>query len=356
MHGRAVDAQAGQVGPAGHHGETGRGAEQEGAHLGGREGAVQEDGEPQPRGQRPPQRTALREPGRHRGGAERDQEGLQDDGRGDGTLAGPAAQVRVELAVGEVVGVRVQPVGGEGGLADAGESADHQELRSVRGPLGTQGVQRPAVVLPPGEPRCHRGELTRDGEAGRGRRGGRVEVEAAVDVAGLHGGSVEHGVPADDIGRRGMVGVNRRGTRVNRLGTRADRLGTGVNRRGAGVVVQPGGEGVPRRRVPRRHRRERTGQPAPGIRPVRSRSAGPRGPEPGHRRLRAARRVHHAGEFAPRRGLRPGTARGHRRQQGLGSAGPVRCAEGESTHVRGPFPSPGVTSATGRRSPSSVRM
>ncbi|WP_345529285.1 hypothetical protein [Streptomyces showdoensis] len=209
LEGGAVDAEGRQPPAARDDDEAARGAGQQRADLGGAEGVVEHDGEPEPRGVGAPERRGL-------GGldgdvldTERPEEPPEDLAGGGGAGVGQvAAQVRVELPVREAVGEAVEPAGDERRLADPGGSADDGEERAAAElreecVQGVEGVGAPGEVLGRGE-ELPRGRPYVGG--GRGARCGRyVDVDVAPDLAGLHDGAVDGGRTGEGVGGGGVI-------------------------------------------------------------------------------------------------------------------------------------------------------
>ncbi len=147
-------------------GAAGRGPGQQGPHLGLVGRVVQQYQHTPPGQQAPVQGGPLPGVRGHRGSvdAEAAQESGQDLGRvGPGRPVG-AAQVDVELSVGELPAQAVRDPQGERGLAYAGCARDHAERAPAAAPQGPPQALR--LFLPPDE-RLGRGrQLSWSGAAG----------------------------------------------------------------------------------------------------------------------------------------------------------------------------------------------
>ncbi|GAA3098149.1 hypothetical protein GCM10020254_49390 [Streptomyces goshikiensis] len=120
-----------QPGSAGDEDGAPAGAGQQRAHLGGVARVVEHDEHPAAGGHRPEQRRPPLDVGGQgiRGDPERGEEADQDVAGVAGVVGVGAAQVGVQLAVGEAVPYPVGGVEGEGGLADAAHAGDQREGR-----------------------------------------------------------------------------------------------------------------------------------------------------------------------------------------------------------------------------------
>jgi hypothetical protein len=166
--------EAGELVAAGHHHQAGRAAGQQRADLVGVAGVVQQYQHP-PAGEQAPVQANLcvhigrdqvpRHVQRVQETADRLGPGHRPAGRVE------AAQVDVELAVGEPVGDPVRPVHRQGGLADAGRTGDRGDDHGRRGAPAAatdQAVQGGQLGGPAGEPVDAGGQLP--GHHGAGRR------------------------------------------------------------------------------------------------------------------------------------------------------------------------------------------
>jgi hypothetical protein len=134
------------------------------------------------------QRDTLGQRGRHvlRRDAERAEEPAEDVLGAGRPLLGVAAEVGVQLAVREVVIVRLGPRGGQRGLADAGGAGDDQERAGAAGAGMSPLMVEPLVVFAPTREQCRdRGQLPWRTDA---RRVTTVEVRL-LDPSELHDGS-----------------------------------------------------------------------------------------------------------------------------------------------------------------------
>ena len=176
--------QAGELVAAGHHHQAARRAGQQRADLVGVAGVVEHDQHP-PAGQqaavqaRPaPSRPA----GIRCGGTPSASRNPRTASAGSSAAPGrvEAAQVDVELAVGEPVGDPVRPVHGQGGLADAGRAGRSRRYRRGRRRCraAQQGVEVAQVRHPAGERGDVGWELSRH-RMPRRRRAGAAPVPAS---------------------------------------------------------------------------------------------------------------------------------------------------------------------------------
>ena len=169
--------QTGERVPAGDDDEAGPGAGQQGAHLPGGVGVVQHDEQPPAVDQGAETGGALR--GVVRDGGTVHPEGTQETrervGRRHRPVGTVAAQVDVQLPVGEPVLDLVGPTHDQRRLADTG-AADHR--RDRRRPAGQQLVQLGQLGHPADETGHGMGELSRhDPRCGRGPRLDRCAVQ-----------------------------------------------------------------------------------------------------------------------------------------------------------------------------------
>ncbi len=211
-----TDDQAGELVAAGDDDQAAGGTGQQWTDLAGVAGVVEEDQHPALGEHAAVQRRL----GVQRGGDahRRDAERVEEDPDGclrrhDRTGRIEAAQVDVELSVGEAVGDLVRPVHGQGGLADAAHAADRTDHDRGRraGMVGQQGSDTVEFGLSADE----RGQI-----GGQLRRAGRVRGDGAfVDrefwlrgrVRPRGRGQVEGGVGAEDA----LVQVLQGGARVD---------------------------------------------------------------------------------------------------------------------------------------------
>jgi hypothetical protein len=182
--------QAGELVAAGDQDQAAGGAGQQGADLVGVAGVVQQHQHALAR-----QQAAVQTHSRLR--ADRDSLGrdLQRVQKPPDRFGGfrrmtrrvEAAQVGIELAVGEQVGHPVGPVHRERGLADAGRAGDrgdhYRPPRSM--PVAEQAVQRLQLRVPPDEPVDAGGKLPRHHPAGQGRSHAAGQLRCASEQVGV---------------------------------------------------------------------------------------------------------------------------------------------------------------------------
>jgi len=238
--------QGGEVGPAGHDGGAAGRAGQERSDLGRVACVVQYDQDAPAGQQAAVQRHLPVGLGRHplRRYAQRLQEAAYRLGRvhrGLGRVE--AAQVDVELSVGEPVGHPVGPVQGEGGLADsggAGDGADGGRRRPLPRVGGQDGVELAQLPRPAGESADVRRKLSGNGGrfGARGRLGGWLGGRTIRDAA-------PQDPPVEDLERVARFGAEF--LAQHPAGVLEDREGL---RRPAGLderTHQPGPELLPER-------------------------------------------------------------------------------------------------------------
>ncbi len=211
--------QSGEPVPAGDHDQTTGAAGQQRAHLPGRFGVVEHEQQPPARRGRPVQPGCLVEVGGDLVDAERVQELPQPLGRLQRRRRGVAAQVEMELAVGEPAGDPVGPVDRQGGLAHPGRPGDHHDRHGggVRVVVGQQRVEPAQLVVAADEPGDVSGQLRRDRRrgvgAGRRHRAGRVQrrvgeehglLEPLQLHAGLDAEPVDQPRAKRPVGRQGV--------------------------------------------------------------------------------------------------------------------------------------------------------
>ncbi|UWE11020.1 hypothetical protein [Actinacidiphila bryophytorum] len=170
--------QAGEPAAAGDQHPAGRAARQQRRDLRGVAGVVQHEQHPPARGEAAEERGRGLLPGRDRRGLH--PQGIEEAVQHRRRLGGPAsgveaAQVRVQLAVGEAVLARVRPVQGQPGLADPAHPADRADAGCAGSPrCDVQGgVQVGEFAGAAGEGPRRGGQLARHGAGrqGPGRRG-----------------------------------------------------------------------------------------------------------------------------------------------------------------------------------------
>ena len=152
--GAVAGDEAGELVAAGDQDQCGGGGGQQRADLGGVAGVVEQDEDLAAGGQAAVEGLAAFEGGGDLRG--RDAEGVEEAaerfGGWQGVGGSEAAQVDVELAVGEAAGVLAGPAHGQRGFADSGGAADRGDQdRAVAG--AGHGRQGPQFPRPAGEPR-----------------------------------------------------------------------------------------------------------------------------------------------------------------------------------------------------------